>query len=364
MQRTFVIFTIALVWLFGMNNLLVNEVKAAEYTAEDFIRLLAPETKTKGVEPATRTPYQPSFPSATIQLQFKINSAALTITATNQLDELGQAFQSNTLKGYTYQIQGHTCSLGSASYNLNLSRRRAMAVQRYLTRNFNLSNVKLRVKGYGESQPLPHNSNADEAERRLNRRVVIINTLEPFHAMQQKQKPDFNVKVKCIRNGREELLQNGAVLTQNDNYIIEVRPLVKSYIYICKIDSSGRVERLFPKANYSSEQNPLKANKVYRVPEGNRWFYLYAPKGKKIIVVLASKSPIRNPEKIAGNQIIKAHHQGTQIASTTSGIYVKGIVSGVRQKLPTPTMGINQNTRVNLPGGAPVFKWVFHFKHQ
>ncbi|MDM8540998.1 OmpA family protein [Desulfococcaceae bacterium HSG9] len=374
MQRTFVIFTIALVCFLGTNSFLINEVKAVEYTADDFIRLLAPKIETdttgvKGLAPTTRTLYKPFLPSATIKLQFKLNSAALTITAANQLDELGQAFQSNTLKGYTYQIQGHTCSLGSASYNLRLSRQRAMAVRKYFTRNFNLSNVKLRVKGYGESRPLPYNSNANEAERRLNRRVVIINTLESFHASKQEKpgyhttqqkNPRLNVKVKCIRDGREEILQNGCVLTQKDNYMIEVKPLIKSYVYIYKINSSGNAEPLFPEANFSSKQNPLNPNAFYRMPEkDDQWFYPDNQKGKEYIVVLASKSPIRNHERIAGNQIKTANYQGYQSAGVTSGVFVKGIDSGMRKKRPTPTTGINQNIRKNLPGDAPVLKWVF-----
>lgn len=71
-------------------------------------------------------------------------------------------------------IVGHTDSTGPASYNQQLSLRRAGAVEQYL-RNEGVIPQRLSVYGMGEEEPRA--SNATEAGRRLNRRVEII--IEP-----------------------------------------------------------------------------------------------------------------------------------------------------------------------------------------
>src|SRR5215470_986983 len=62
---------------------------------------------------------------------FKFNSDKLTDDAKQQLDQLVSS-QANTLKRYFVAIQGFTDKVGPADYNLDLSRRRAQAVQKYL----------------------------------------------------------------------------------------------------------------------------------------------------------------------------------------------------------------------------------------
>jgi outer membrane protein OmpA-like peptidoglycan-associated protein len=68
------------------------------------------------------------------------------------------------------EIDGHTDSRGSDSYNLALSHRRADSVRAYLLQHFNhLEAGQLTTKGYGESKPLvPNTSPANMAQ---NRRV-------------------------------------------------------------------------------------------------------------------------------------------------------------------------------------------------
>ena len=71
-------------------------------------------------------------------------------------------------------IEGHTDALGSDSYNLRLSRRRADAVQRELTRV--APGVRAKAVGYGESRPVAPNTKdgKDYPEGRAkNRRVTI-----------------------------------------------------------------------------------------------------------------------------------------------------------------------------------------------
>jgi outer membrane protein OmpA-like peptidoglycan-associated protein len=73
-------------------------------------------------------------------------------------------------------IEGHTCNIGTAEYNLALAERRANAVRDYLlTRGVSAS--RLRTASFGEEDP--EHANAHEETRRLNRRVALIVRLEP-----------------------------------------------------------------------------------------------------------------------------------------------------------------------------------------
>ncbi|NVK22529.1 MAG: OmpA family protein [Kangiellaceae bacterium] len=67
------------------------------------------------------------------------------------------------------QIQGHTDSVGSNSYNQGLSERRANSVKNYLVENFGIDASRLSAVGYGEERPIADNS-TDEG-RALNRRA-------------------------------------------------------------------------------------------------------------------------------------------------------------------------------------------------
>ena len=67
------------------------------------------------------------------------------------------------------EIQGHTDSKGSDSYNLSLSDRRAASVVAYLVQNLGIDPSRLTSKGYGEGMPIA--TNDTDAGRALNRRV-------------------------------------------------------------------------------------------------------------------------------------------------------------------------------------------------
>ncbi len=68
-------------------------------------------------------------------------------------------------------IEGHTDSIGTADYNLDLSQRRADAVRVALVeRDISLSRIS--TKGYGKRYPVA--SNDTEAGRQRNRRVEIV----------------------------------------------------------------------------------------------------------------------------------------------------------------------------------------------
>jgi len=69
-------------------------------------------------------------------------------------------------------IEGHTDSIGSDKYNMDLSQRRAESVKKYMIDKFGISPSRLTAKGYGESKPIADN-NTDEGRQR-NRRVIAV----------------------------------------------------------------------------------------------------------------------------------------------------------------------------------------------
>jgi peptidoglycan-associated lipoprotein len=73
-------------------------------------------------------------------------------------------------------IEGHTCNLGSAAYNLALGTRRANAVRDYLVSE-GVAAERLHIVSYGEKQPKYDNSR--EETRKLNRRVAVVPGAKP-----------------------------------------------------------------------------------------------------------------------------------------------------------------------------------------
>ena len=80
--------------------------------------------------------------------------------------------QDATLK---LEIEGHTCSIGTAEYNLALGERRATAVRDYLSSR-GVGADRLRTVSYGEERP--KHDNAREETRRLNRRAQLVVRLQ------------------------------------------------------------------------------------------------------------------------------------------------------------------------------------------
>ena len=83
------------------------------------------------------------------------------------LDELAKILVSQGLKT---QIHGYTDDVGSASYNQELSRKRASAVKEYLIAKGCQDNL-ISTEGYGEANPI--GDNQTEEGRAANRRVEI-----------------------------------------------------------------------------------------------------------------------------------------------------------------------------------------------
>jgi outer membrane protein OmpA-like peptidoglycan-associated protein len=101
---------------------------------------------------------------------FAFNSDKLTPEAKQQLDQLTGG-QVTSLKRYFIAIQGFTDKIGSPEYNLDLSRRRAQAVQTYLVGEKNIPVYRIQIVGLGETKPL--NDEKTREDRSKNRRVEV-----------------------------------------------------------------------------------------------------------------------------------------------------------------------------------------------
>ena len=69
-------------------------------------------------------------------------------------------------------IIGHSDADGDATYNKELSQRRAELVKQILVENFDLAADRLSTEGAGETRPIA--SNATPQGRRANRRMEVL----------------------------------------------------------------------------------------------------------------------------------------------------------------------------------------------
>ena len=106
-------------------------------------------------------------------VHFDFDRYSLRPEATRVLDEAVTALREDaTLR---VQIEGHTCNIGTAEYNLALGDRRANAVKDYLISR-GVPTDRLTTVSYGEERP--KYDNAREETRRLNRRAALVVNLQ------------------------------------------------------------------------------------------------------------------------------------------------------------------------------------------
>lgn len=96
-----------------------------------------------------------------------------SLSGSMQGDIFALAASLNRYPDTTVNIIGHTDNVGAASYNQDLSRRRAQAVSTVLS-NAGVASYRLRAIGRGEDAPVA--TNLSPEGRQLNRRVEIIIT--------------------------------------------------------------------------------------------------------------------------------------------------------------------------------------------
>ena len=102
-------------------------------------------------------------------VHFDFDRYSLRPEAVRTLDEAVTVLQKNP--DVRVEIEGHTCNIGTAEYNLALGERRANSVRDYLVSR-GISADRFRTVSYGEERP--KYDNAREETRRLNRRAALL----------------------------------------------------------------------------------------------------------------------------------------------------------------------------------------------
>ncbi|HRK60545.1 MAG TPA: OmpA family protein, partial [Candidatus Kapabacteria bacterium] len=97
---------------------------------------------------------------------FDFDSYTIQPTSFPELQRLIQLLQKE--KELAIEIGGHTDEQGSNSYNLQLSKQRAMAVKEYLIAQ-GIEKERLTIRGYGKQKPLSTAKNQEKQS--INRRV-------------------------------------------------------------------------------------------------------------------------------------------------------------------------------------------------
>lgn len=185
--------TAVLALVVSVNPCFAESKYASAETSQDFIKALKPGADTplpdavrsnvrsksgtrglalsQGGASDTPPPVLSAAPQVSFQVEFELNSASLTPKASGVLDELGRALTSPDLASYRFQLTGHTDATGSASYNRELSKRRAAAVRDYLSGKFRIDPARLRSAGMGADRLL----DPENPQSGVNRRVEITN---------------------------------------------------------------------------------------------------------------------------------------------------------------------------------------------
>lgn len=104
-------------------------------------------------------------------VKFGFESAKLSDSAKAAIDAFAQKLKAEN-KGVYIEIQGHTDSTGSESYNETLGLQRAEAVMQYLNREHDFPLHRMNVISYGEAEPIADNNTREG--RSQNRRVSLV----------------------------------------------------------------------------------------------------------------------------------------------------------------------------------------------
>jgi outer membrane protein OmpA-like peptidoglycan-associated protein/ABC-type amino acid transport substrate-binding protein len=156
-------------------GLVTRAVEAKDWVDTRFLSALAANYETQKVEEPKIAAKAPSkndraIINKQIEIHFTPGSDEIMPGSFFVLDSLGDTM---TSFGNTYlRVEGNTDATGSATKNLTLSERRALAVKSYIVKTFpNIDANRFQTIGRGSTNPVADNQT--EAGRQLNRRTEI-----------------------------------------------------------------------------------------------------------------------------------------------------------------------------------------------
>lgn len=107
---------------------------------------------------------------STTGILFAVNSAEIKPASYGIIKEIGNLLKENT--DVKIKIIGHTSSDGNGISNLELSKKRALAVKEALGKDFGIDAARIETDGKGDTQPVASNSTAEGKIQ--NRRVEFL----------------------------------------------------------------------------------------------------------------------------------------------------------------------------------------------
>ena len=129
---------------------------------------------------------------------FAFDKSALSSDAKTNLNKLVTVL--NSYPDTDIELQGHTDSKGSLSYNQKLSERRATAVSAYLGGN-GIKTSRITIKGFGET--VPKYDNNTETGRSKNRRVEFLITANEKMKAEAEKKQQIEKRKQLLNNSFE-----------------------------------------------------------------------------------------------------------------------------------------------------------------
>jgi outer membrane protein OmpA-like peptidoglycan-associated protein len=108
--------------------------------------------------------------AVTYGIYFDFAQATLKPESAPVLKEIAQALKDNP--DWKLTVEGHTDNIGGDAYNLDLSKRRALAVKEALAAQYDIAPDRLANEGFGASRPVESNDTLEGRAR--NRRVELV----------------------------------------------------------------------------------------------------------------------------------------------------------------------------------------------
>lgn len=110
-------------------------------------------------------------PRIDLDIQFEYNSAKISQSSLNAVQQLGKALSNPALKGSSFVVAGYTDAVGGEAFNQDLSERRADTIKQYLSTMFGVAGSDLVTVGYGKT----HLKDPGAPTAAVNRRVQVVN---------------------------------------------------------------------------------------------------------------------------------------------------------------------------------------------
>ncbi|MES2111493.1 MAG: OmpA family protein [Bacteroidota bacterium] len=108
--------------------------------------------------------------AVTNDILFDVNSDVIKTQSYDIVNQFGDALKTNP--SLRIKITGHTDNDGGAATNLDLSKRRAASVKKYLMTKYSITDDRIETDGKGASQPVAGNNTPDGKAK--NRRVEFL----------------------------------------------------------------------------------------------------------------------------------------------------------------------------------------------